>query len=376
MSNLGHSASEDELDALVLHVDDDVWLRGATFGPMLLTAALPRLNDNELRAVVHQATAAGLFFEREQDRLSLSLEGRRRAQSARVKRGIADAFTRDWNRLPDMTLADAVLLVGKNISENRKALWVEDLYVAFRSTDMGALKGSVTELRERGLLAPIDIAKMRKFTSTGFFKDFDHAWASGFTREGIRRAVLLSEREDVRELMVPQAVTHFVERIQEQYVDEDLAVFLRAIPRGLRELAPGHRREGRQPFVVTDEYDLQDFVRAYLRMRFPKSLKPEESMPSVSSKGGRVDFVVGELQCFVELKVFQSEPHWRTTMMPDITSKIERYGQDARCDVLYVLVYDPNQAFRAAAATEVEMSKERVIGDKRFRVQLVVTPQT
>ena len=163
--------------------------------------------------------------------------------------------------------------------------------------------------------------------------------------------------------------------INDKIVEEELTTFLRAIPRGLRELAPEHRRSGGQPFVVENESDLQDFLRAFLRMRYPESLKPEEWTPSTAGKGGRVDFVLGGLKCFVELKVFRSEADWRTTMLPDITSKIERYGQDPRCGTLYVLIYDPQLAFRAAAMVEVEMSKERTIGDRRFNVQVVVTPK-
>jgi hypothetical protein len=157
--------------------------------------------------------------------------------------------------------------------------------------------------------------------------------------------------------------------------EENIADVLRAIPRGLRELAAEHRHRGRLPFEVKDEYDLQDFVRALLQMWYPKAVKPEEPIPTVGGKGGRVDFVLDGLKWLIELKVFRDETDWKATMFSDITSKIERYGKDPRCDVLFVLIYDPNRAFRSAVAVEHELSAERTIGDRKFRVHVIVTPQ-
>jgi len=51
------------LDAMVIHVDDDVWLRDSMLGPSQFTALLPDLNDVNLRAAVDWAVMAGLFSD-------------------------------------------------------------------------------------------------------------------------------------------------------------------------------------------------------------------------------------------------------------------------------------------------------------------------
>ncbi len=157
-------------------------------------------------------------------------------------------------------------------------------------------------------------------------------------------------------------------------VEERLVRIFRATPRGIREIAPEHRYDGRKTLEVNDEFDLQDLLRAFLRMEFP-DLIHEDPLPKVASSSGRIDFAVRGKKIYIELKVFKSESHWNSTMSKDIASKIERYGRSHECDLLIFFIYDPKQAMREAASIEKDLTNERTIDDKAFRTRVVVAPQ-
>ena len=161
-------------------------------------------------------------------------------------------------------------------------------------------------------------------------------------------------------------------------IEERLVALLRAAPRGIREIAPTHRykerNKARNTLEVNDEFDLQDFLRAVLRMEFA-DLIHEDPLPKVASLSGRIDFALRDQKIYIELKVFESESYWKNTMSKDIASKIDRYGRSHECDLLIFFIYDPTQAMRDAARIEKELTNERSIDSKSFRTRTVVAPQ-
>jgi hypothetical protein len=370
-------ATDEQLDTLVCFVDSDQVLRSpqTTFGAMSLFSALPLLSDSDFLKVVDDAIELGFFKRTDGERITFTLEGRRRAHHALVEYGYAPALYHDYGKLADFALSDAIILTAKDISQARYALWIEDLYVAFSTTNMAALQGAITKLRSQALLRQSESSHLDKW-ARGLFATLNREWASSITREALRHAATLNERKDVAALLLSRKPQTTDKEMFELVSEEDIVAFLRSIPRGLRELDDKHRRSGAEPFVVENEYDVQDFVRAYLRMRFPERLKFEESTPSTAGKGGRVDFLLEEHRYLIELKVFQNESHWKSTMFNDITAKFERYGNDTRCDVLFIFIYDPERQFRAAAQAETELSSDRVSSKgRRYRTRIVVAPQ-
>jgi hypothetical protein len=156
---------------------------------------------------------------------------------------------------------------------------------------------------------------------------------------------------------------------------EDIIEYMRAVPRGLRELKQDNRYNKRPYSVVEikDEYDLQDFVRAFLKMRFPRATV-ENTVSKVAGVGGRVDFSLGDEKVFIELKVLKDEKDWGG-MLKDITSKFERYSKDQDCDDIIVFVYDPDACFRDAHTAEADITQHRSIGGREFDTYLVVAPK-
>jgi hypothetical protein len=157
-------------------------------------------------------------------------------------------------------------------------------------------------------------------------------------------------------------------------IEERLVAFIRAAPRGIREITPEHRYNGRKTLEVNDEYDLQDFLRAFLRMEFA-DLIHEDPLPKVASLSGRIDFALRDQRIYIELKVVESESSWKSTMSKDVASKIERYGRSHECDLLIVFIYDPTHAMRDAARIEKDLTNLRTIDSKSFRTRAVVAPQ-
>jgi len=150
---------------------------------------------------------------------------------------------------------------------------------------------------------------------------------------------------------------------------------LRGVPRALREMEQENRYNNRDYNLIriADEYDLQDFVRAFLKLRFPRA-KVENAVGQTAGVGGRVDFSLGNEKIFIELKVIRRQVDWKA-MLADITSKFERYSADADCDDIVVFIYDPNTCLREAAAIEADLTQPRSKGSKKYNTYVVVRPQ-
>lgn len=160
---------------------------------------------------------------------------------------------------------------------------------------------------------------------------------------------------------------------------EELDAFLRNIPVGVRELLPENRygagtNKTRPTIEITDEYDLQDLVRAFLRMRYGRVIS-EDNVPSTAGKGGRVDFAIRGIKVFIELKVYKSETDWKSKMLADIESKIVRYASSHECNMMFVFIYDPEHKCREAAEIETQLTMKRTYGEKSIMLRGIVAPR-
>jgi hypothetical protein len=360
-------AEDDDVDAMVLYAVHRLPHGATVFGSGHLLEAVPHLANDALAATAKAAARRGYFSEKD-GRFSLTIDGRRRANHVLDRVGLRPKlYSLDFaSRRP--TLADAILLYGMSGGRYGGAIWYEELYIQFPSVSSAAIKESILKLRDDGLMVMAEQTLLRRITR-GDRATWDFSLASQVTRDGIRRrGALLNDRKNIG-LMAQPANT-----LTAPGTLDDVADFLRAVPRGLRELSSEHRYDGRPTLPMNDEYDLQDFVRAFLKMRYAKATF-EDAVGKVAGQGGRVDFALGDEKIFVELKVFKSEADWKKSMLPDISSKIERYSRDPKCEVIFFLVYDPGQKFRDARSAEADLSGLRTISGKDIEVRLIVTPQ-
>lgn len=115
------------------------------------------------------------------------------------------------------------------------------------------------------------------------------------------------------------------------------------------------RRHGHRPSLdVQDEYDVQDLLRALLRVDF-EDVREEEYTPSLAGKSSRIDFLVKEEKIAVETKMTRDglqEKEIGTELIDDIA----RYREHPSCKALLCLVYDPSERISNPASLERDLS--------------------
>jgi hypothetical protein len=133
----------------------------------------------------------------------------------------------------------------------------------------------------------------------------------------------------------------------------DLVVGLcRRFPAIVRELAV--RYESRPPFVINDEYDVQDLMRALLRGLF-HDVRPEEPTPSRGGVASRTDFLLKHEQVVVETKMTRPGLSQRQVAKELATDK-EFYRAHPDCRTLICFVYDPGHRLGNPTALESDLS--------------------
>ncbi len=103
----------------------------------------------------------------------------------------------------------------------------------------------------------------------------------------------------------------------------------------------GKRQRDREPFKVEDEYDVQDLLRAILRLHF-EDVRKEEWIPSYAGKASKMDFLLTDLALAVEVKYVRDEQHGKK-IGEEITVDVAKYEKHPDCNGLVALIYDPNR---------------------------------
>jgi hypothetical protein len=137
---------------------------------------------------------------------------------------------------------------------------------------------------------------------------------------------------------------------------EALTALLRRIGRLARELAV--RREGRPPFEIDDEYDLQTLVRGVLRATFD-DVRSEDPLPIRAGASSRVDFVVPEIATMIELK-FVKQRGKDKSIGDELLIDIGRYQSGAPSyGRLVALIYDPDRLLDNPRGLEADLTGDR-----------------
>lgn len=133
-------------------------------------------------------------------------------------------------------------------------------------------------------------------------------------------------------------------------------IILRAVLGNFDKIARqlGRRREGRAPYVVADEYDVQDLLHAILRAFFD-DVRKEECAPSHAGAASRIDFLLFDAKTAVEVK-FVHETTQMRRLREEILVDQAQYAAHPCCGALYVLVYDPNRRLANPGGLETDLS--------------------
>jgi len=122
-----------------------------------------------------------------------------------------------------------------------------------------------------------------------------------------------------------------------------------------RQLA---KRHGNRPtLVIADEYDVQDLLRALLRIEFD-DVRPEENAPSYAGGGTRMDFLLKNERIVVEAKCTREKLRDKE-VGEELLVDIAKYKQHPDCKVLVCFVYDPLELIQNPHALEGDLSRVR-----------------
>ncbi|MGH2741888.1 MAG: hypothetical protein ACRDN8_05255 [Thermoleophilaceae bacterium] len=123
-------------------------------------------------------------------------------------------------------------------------------------------------------------------------------------------------------------------------------------PRFARELSERHA--GREAFPINDEYDLQDAMRALLRLHFD-DVRPEEWTPSYAGSRSRLDFLLKREQTVLETKMTRKNLGQRK-VVEELTIDKAHYRNHPDCRALVCFVYDPDGRLDNPAALDNDIS--------------------
>lgn len=101
------------------------------------------------------------------------------------------------------------------------------------------------------------------------------------------------------------------------------------------------RHDGRSPFEIKDEYDVQDLLCALLHLYF-NDVRPEEWTPSYAGKSARVDFLLKNEKIVIEVKKTR-EGLDDKELGNQLIIDIDRYKAHSDCEKLICFVYDPEE---------------------------------
>jgi hypothetical protein len=99
------------------------------------------------------------------------------------------------------------------------------------------------------------------------------------------------------------------------------------------------RHDDRATISITDEYDVQDLLRALLKLYFT-DVRPEEWTPSYAGNASRMDFLLKPEQVVVEAKMTRKGLAQKE-LVTQLAEDILRYQSHQYCKTLICFVYDP-----------------------------------
>lgn len=99
------------------------------------------------------------------------------------------------------------------------------------------------------------------------------------------------------------------------------------------------RQNGANPIYIGNEYALQDFVHAILRLHF-QNVQNEVSLSEYCGKESRIDFVLKDERIGIEVK-FASDNLIDSRLRHQVIEDKEQYIKSGQFDVIVFFIYDP-----------------------------------
>ncbi len=131
------------------------------------------------------------------------------------------------------------------------------------------------------------------------------------------------------------------------------------------------RRANKNPFEITDEYDVQDLLKAVLRAYFKYSVS-EDPISKVAGVSSRADFAIEELGVIIEAK-YVHNPGEQSRIVKEFAEDLLFYSKCPFLEHFVYLVYGADDLNEPELLDKLEGVKE--LNDKRFRAYIVRCPK-
>jgi hypothetical protein len=130
------------------------------------------------------------------------------------------------------------------------------------------------------------------------------------------------------------------------------------------------RHSNRTPFIMNDEYDVQDLFVALLDTRFD-DIRREEWGPSYAGGATRVDFFLKDESVLFETKMMRDDLTDRK-LGEELIIDIAHYKQRPDCKALVCFVYDPEHGLKNPQGLENDLSKQ----NDHLDVRVLIRPKS
>lgn len=129
------------------------------------------------------------------------------------------------------------------------------------------------------------------------------------------------------------------------------------------------RYDERSTLTIRDEYDVQDYLNAILKIFF-SDVRSEEYSPSVAGKNSRLDFLLKDEQIVIETKMTRKNLKDKK-LGEELIIDIERYQKHPDCKRLICFVYDPEYYLANPYGLEKDLSGQR----NKINVSVFIYPK-
>lgn len=123
-----------------------------------------------------------------------------------------------------------------------------------------------------------------------------------------------------------------------QSVYDRLELLLSRFPIVAKQLE--ERYNDRETLSINDEYDVQDFLHALLKLFF-QDVRAEEYSPSYAGTSPRIDFLLKDSTIAIEVKIAGSN-HRQQDIKEELAIDKDHYRSHPDCETLFCFVYDPD----------------------------------
>jgi len=142
------------------------------------------------------------------------------------------------------------------------------------------------------------------------------------------------------------------ERIRQMLILERLCSRFHRVVQQLRS-----RPAERPPFLVNDEYDVQDLLHALLTLEYD-DVRPETWTPGYAGGETRTDFLLKLEQIVMVAKWVRSDFNPQV-LSEQLQTDVQRYQPRPECRTVVCFVYDPERQIANPRGVENELNHEQ-----------------